>query len=130
MTKKSETIQRVSRGIALILAGSLSLFYSSCTPGTYKDTGKEVIINLPAGELSLIPMNPNSVRIRFNPQNSISLEELIYTENIPTPEYSVEETGQKITLTLDHLSVVFDKPLETLTFKDPDGRILLQEKAG
>lgn len=82
------------------------------------------------GKLLLIPMNSNSVRIRFNPQDSISLEELIYTEKTPLPEYTTEETDNDVTLTLERISVVFDKHTETLTFKDPDGRILLREKAG
>lgn len=119
--------------IVLILLGGISLLYSSCASGNYKDTGKKVIINLPEGKLSLIPMNQNSVRVQFHlqeQQDSISLEELIYTENMPIPEYTSEETGEEITLTLERLSVVFDKHKETLTFKDPNGRILLQEKAG
>lgn len=123
-------MKRISIRIILLLAGNLSIFYSSCIPGTYKDTDEEVIINLPTGKLSLIPMNPNSVRVRFNPPDSVLLEELIYTENVPAPEYSVEETNQEITLILEHFSVIFDKHREILTFKDPNGYILLQEKTG
>lgn len=117
----------ISKGVVLLLLWGMSLLYSSCT--SYKDTGKGVIINLPAGKLSLIPMNQNSVRVQFNQQGSTSLEELIYTENVPTPKYSIEETNKKLTLTLECLSVVFDKGKETLTFYQ-DGRVLLQEKAG
>lgn len=126
-------MKRFFKGIIPILILSISFLYSSCASGNYKDTGKEVIINLFTGKLSLIPLNPNAVRVQFklpDQQDSISLEELIYTEKVPVPEYTLAETGEEITLTLNLLSVVFDKQKETLTFKEPNGRVLLQEKAG
>lgn len=116
--------------IVLSLLWCISLLYTSCTSGNYKDTGKEVIINLPTGTLSLIPMNQNSVRVQFSQQDSTSLEELIYTENVPCPKYNIEENSEEIILRLECISVFFDKNQETLTFKDKDGRVLLQEKAG
>lgn len=115
---------------SLLLLWGIALLYSSCTSGSYKDTGKEVIINLSKGKLSLIPLNQNSVRIQINLQDSIVLEELIYTENVATPIYTINETDKEITLELERISVVFDKNKETLTFKDMKGNILLQEKAG
>lgn len=122
-------MKTTSTGIALLLFWSI-LFYSSCTSGSYKDTGKEVIINLSTGKLSLIPLNQNAMRVQFNPQDSTSLEELIYTENVPTPKYTIAETGEEITLTLERIAAVFDKGKETLTFKDTNGRVILQEKPG
>lgn len=123
-------MKRIAQRVVLILLCGIAIFYSSCTSGSYKDTGKEVIITLSTGKLSLIPLIQNAVRVQFNPQDSTSFEELIYTENVPTPQYSIAESGEEITLTLKHLSVVFDKGKETLTFKDPNGRVLLQEKNG
>lgn len=114
----------------LLLLWSIALLSSSCTSGTYKDTGKGITIPLPEGELSLAPLNPNAVRVRISPQDSTVLEELIYTENVATPPYTIAETGADITLTLQSLSVIFDKGNQTLTFKDPNGSIILQEKAG
>lgn len=119
----------ISKGIVLLLLWGIALHYSSCTSGSYEDTGKKVIINLPEGKLSLTPLNQNSVRVQFNVQDSIFLEELIYTENVPMPEYTTKETSEEITLSLKDLSVAFDKNKETLTFKDTNGCILLQEKA-
>lgn len=123
-------MKRISNGFVLLLLWGIAILYSSCTSGNYKDTGKEVIINLPTGKLSLIPLNQNAVRVQFNPQDSVSLEELIYTENVPTPKYTIAETGEEITLTLERLSAVFNKGKETLTFKDTNGRVILQEKPG
>ena len=118
------------KAIVLTLLLGISILYSSCTSDSYKDTGKEVTINLTGGKLCLIPLNENTVRVQFNLQDSIALEELIYTENVATPKYTVAETNEEITLTLERLSVIFDKSKEALTFKDQNGRVLLQEKAG
>lgn len=127
---KSKAMKRIAKATVLLLLWSIGILYSSCTSGNYKDTGKKVIINLPTGNLSLIPLNQNAVRVQFNPQDSTSLEELIYTENVPTPKYAIAETGEEITLKLEHISIVFDKGKETLTFKDTNGRVILQEKPG
>lgn len=120
----------ISKGIVLLLLWSILLLHASWTSGSYKDTGKELIIDLPEGKLSLIPLNQNSVRVQFSQQGSTRLEELIYTENVQSPKYTIKETSEEITFRLQRLSVVFDKHKETLTFKDPNGRVLLQEKAG
>lgn len=118
------------KGTVLFVLWSMLFLYSSCASGRYKDTGKEVIISLSTGKLRLIPMNQDAVRVQFNQQDSAALEELIYTENVPTPTYAIKETAGEIILTLERLSVVFDKSKETLTFKNQNEGIILQEKAG
>lgn len=123
-------MKRVVKGTVLLLLCSMVILYASCTSDHYKDTGKKVIINLAAGELSLIPLNRNAVRVQFSQQDATMPEELIYTENVPTPEYTVAETNGEITVTLASIVVVFDKSKETLTFKDASGQVILQEKAG
>lgn len=123
-------MRKIAKGIILTLLLGISILCSSYTSGSYKDTGKEVTINLTGGKLCLIPLNENTVRVQFNLQDSIALEELIYTENVATPKYTIAETNEQITLTLERLSVIFNKSKEALTFKDQNGRVLLQEKAG
>ncbi len=115
--------------ISLVIGAILLLVNASCASGSYKDTGKEILLNLPAGQLSLTPMNPNAIRVRVLPQGSTPLEELIYTEKVTTPPYKVSSNSENLTLTLEHISVVYDRKSETLTFKDANGQILLQEKA-
>ena len=48
----------------------------------------------------------------------------------PVPEYEVTEDKQSLVLSLDGISVEFDKGTEVLTFKDANKRIILQEKVG
>lgn len=91
---------------------------------------EKVVLELKQGLLSLIPLNQNAVRIQFSQPGSAPMEELIYTEKLPVPEYEVTEDKQSLVLSLDGISVEFDKGTEVLTFKDANKRIILQEKVG
>ncbi len=91
---------------------------------------EKVVLELKQGLLSLIPLNQNAVRVQFSQPGSAPMEELIYTEKLPVPEYEVTEDKQSLVLSLDEISVEFDKGTEVLTFKDANKRIILQEKVG
>ena len=89
---------------------------------------EKVVLELNQGLLSLIPLNQNAVRVQFSQPGSVPMEELIYTEKLPVPEYEVTEDKQSLVLSMDGISVEFDKGTEVLTFKDASKRIILQEK--
>lgn len=91
---------------------------------------EKVVLELKQGLLSLIPLNQNAVRVQFSQPGSAPVEELIYTEKLPVPEYEVTEDKQSLVLSMDGISVEFDKGTEVLTFKDANKRIILQEKVG
>ena len=52
---------------------------------------EKVVLELKQGLLSLIPLNQNAVRVQFSQPGSAPIEELIYTEKLPVPEYEVTE---------------------------------------
>ncbi|MDL2303411.1 glycoside hydrolase family 31 protein [Dysgonomonas sp. OttesenSCG-928-D17] len=106
---------------------SLSL---SCNSAYNYDTGKGITLELSEGSLSIIPLNSSSVRVKYAKPGTAFLEELIYTEELPVPPYQVKESSDEIVMTLDNISVIFDKKTEALTFKDKNGLVILQEKAG
>ncbi len=113
----------------LLLLFSISCSQISCTPNNYKNTGKGIELNLSSGKLTISPLSSNSVRVKLSQKPPVhSLDELIYTESIDIPSYRVKETKEDITLTLEHISVTFNKEVENLTFKDQNGSVLLQEK--
>ena len=96
----------------------------------YSDTGKGLEINLTDGKLQLTALNENTVRVRFFKSDITNQEELIYIEKTPVPKYSIKENDKEIILQLKRIIAVFNKTDETLTFKNPQGEIILKEKAG
>jgi alpha-D-xyloside xylohydrolase len=110
----------------LIFTGILTLFaFSSCS-----NSKKEVVVELENGTLTLIPLNPNTIRVRFTQAGAQAQEELIFTQKIKTPVYKLKETDSELTLSLEKISVHVDKKKETISFKDQNGRLILQEKEG
>lgn len=121
---------RISRiAIAVAIVCSIIALCSSCA-FQHKNTGKEVVLELKEGTLSLIPMNANSIRVRFTQPGSTAMDELIYTEEVKALKYNVAENDNEVVLTLDRISATFNKNDETLTFKDAAGQVILQEKPG
>ena len=112
------------RTTGIILLFCVALLNTACV----SKQKEKVVFELNQGVLSLIPLNQNAVRVQFSQPGSVPMEELIYTEKLPVPEYEVTEDKQSLVLSLDEISVEFDKGTEVLTFKDANKRIILQEK--
>ncbi len=102
----------------------------SCSSNNNYDNGKGVTIGIKEGRLIITPMNNSAVRVQTVLSENLPNEELIYTENIPTPNYEIKETNKDITLLLEKIIVVFDKKTETLIFKNENNDIFLKEKTG
>ena len=111
-----------------IIAMALSLFLPnvSCTA---TEKGR-VVLELKQGTLSLIPLERNAVRVQFAQPGAAPMPELVYTESRPVPEYEVSEDEHSLLLSMEGISVEFDKSTEALTFKDGSHRVILREKAG
>lgn len=112
------------RTTGIILLFCVALLNTACV----SKQKEKVVLELNQGVLSLIPLNQNAVRVQFSQPGSAPMEELIYTEKLPVPEYEVTEDKQSLVLSLDEISVEFDKGTEVLTFKDANKCIILQEK--
>ena len=102
--------------ILLLLAGALLL--SGCAR-------KEVRIDTDEGTLVLRPLLDNAVRVRLEPADYRPLEELIYTEKVRAPKYSVKRMGDVVELRTAQMTVRYEN--DVLTFFDADGNVLLQE---
>lgn len=122
---KTEWKKRKLIGVIAVIL-SLSLLNTACSSGEKKN----IVLELEQGTLSLIPLNRNAVRIQFAQSGSVPMPELIYTESSPVPEYHVSEDDKSLTLSLEGISVEFDKDTEALTFKDAKKHTILQEKVG
>ncbi len=106
----------------------LSAFPMNAT--SVPDGEKSVVLELNQGKLSLIPMGKNAIRVQFTQSGSASMPELIYTEDTHVPEHEIAEDNKSLTLSLEGISVVFEKSTEALTFKDAENNVILQEKVG
>jgi len=98
--------------------------------GCSGDAGREQGECIPWGDgtLQLLPLSNRAVRVRYVEGDIQPLEELIYTEKVRAPKWSVEHNEEETVLTTKQMRVVFDQKTGTLTFCDAKGRVLLQEK--
>ncbi|KAA6329046.1 Alpha-xylosidase BoGH31A [termite gut metagenome] len=116
-----------TKAIILIAVGFLTMF--TCAFFATSCSGKkEVVVEFKDGTLTLIPLNPNAVRVRFAQAGSQPQEELIFIQKVNTPAYKIKETDDELTLSLEKISVIVDKKKETLRFTDQNGHLILQEK--
>ncbi len=59
------------------------LALAGCRPGAVR-------IDTPQGKLYLEPMAEDAIRVRMTPEGAPRLGELVFTEKVKAPEYSVE----------------------------------------
>lgn len=104
----------------LLLVSNTTTSYA----GEYEDIPN---VTIKDGILYLIPLNSNSIRVRVAKADAVLLEDLIYTENVSKPNYQIKDNKKELVLQLERISVVFDKMTEVLTFKDSQGKVILQE---
>lgn len=82
------------------------------------------------GNLSLIPLTDNAVRIRFSKDKDAPLPELVITEEIPAPEFKVSGSPSFVEVKVKNLKVSLDKQTGALSFYDRNGATLLKEEKG
>ena len=109
--------------LAVLVLGVV--FFCRCS-----DTGKAVRIKTGDGTLILSPLYSNAVRVQVIPEGQKLLEELVYTEKVATPKFSVHRDGSSIELRTDSMTVRYSKSDGSLTFLDAAGNVLLSELPG
>src|SRR5512133_439935 len=68
-----------------------------------------VEITMADGNISIMPMTDNSVRIRFCKVSSDPLPELVFTEKLPVPDFNISDSPSKVELRCRNLIVSLDK---------------------
>ena len=86
---------------------------------------KEVRIPTETGTLVLQPLMENAVRVRLEPKDYQPLEELLYTEKVAAPKYSVTKKDGVVELRTAKMSVRYEGG--ALAFFDADGKEILRE---
>jgi len=108
-----------------LLFASLVAIAVSCRPGV-----SSVEIETSTGTLVLTPMTDNSIRVRIAGAPTHAVEELIFTEDVRAPKFTVNEDESTLTVKTSMLTAEYDKAYETLAFYDADGCELFREKPG
>ena len=101
---------------SLLLAGILLL--AGCARN-------EVRIPVEDGTLVLQPLLDNAVRVRLEPADYNPLPELVYTEKVRAPKYSVTRDDGVVEVRTAGIRVRFEDGV--LAFFDADGKLILQE---
>ena len=100
----------------------LVLLLAACQPGAVR-------IDTPQGTLCLQPLAEDAIRVQLTPEGAPALDELILTERVKAPKYSVERHDGDVTVRLARLTAEYRADAQTLRFTDAEGRVLLEEKA-
>ena len=104
--------------IALLLAGILLL--AGCAR-------KEVRIATDEGTLVLRPLLDNAIRVRLEPADYKPLPELVYTEDVDAPKFSVSRKGGVVEVRTAAMTAQYKDG--ALAFFDTGGNLLLQEES-
>lgn len=100
---------------------------SGCSGSAVTDP---VDINTSDGVLSIVPLTDNTVRIKVKGPQTLTLDEIFYTEAVKAPRFSVEETDADVTVRQKGIVTVYDKASESLSYYDAKGKLLFSEAKG
>lgn len=87
----------------------------------------KVEIKREGGNIVMLPMNDNAIRIQVAGSVGMQPDELIYVNKMENVEYSVCERGGTTTLKVKNMTAVYDAATDAITFTDAKGKVLLKE---
>ncbi len=90
---------------------------------------KQVRIPLADGTLVLEPVTESAIRVRMGKENAPELEELIFTEKVKGPKFTITKDDGRVVVRTKRMSAEYRED-GTLLFRAADGHVLLEEKAG
>ena len=106
-------------------------FLCLCVASVFSSCGKkEAVVSLPEGDLRIEPVSEEAIRVRLVPEGSRDLGELIFTESVKAPRYSVRRSGGDLLVSTSKMSAEYKAATGAIVFKDAEGNVLLEEKAG
>ena len=80
------------------------------------------------GELNLIPLSDNAVRVQVKGDlQTPQLQELVYTEKVRAPKFKKSQTDGGTLYSLKGISVAYRPAEDVLTFYDAAGKVILKE---
>jgi alpha-D-xyloside xylohydrolase len=111
----------------------LSIFPSVLLAASYKEYSVQedrISVVTTDGNLDLIPVTENAVRVQFNKDIQSESRELVLTEPYSMPKFDVIDSVENLTLKTKGVAVTLDKNSGSLSFKDSSGNTFLCESVG
>ncbi len=93
---------------------------AGCRPGVVR-------IETPQGTLCLQPVAEDAIRVQMTPEGAPALSELIFTEKVKAPKYTVERSGGDVIVRTAQMCAEWNADAQALSFLDADGNLLLRE---
>lgn len=102
-----------------------------CVAAVFSSCGKkEAVVSLPEGDLRIEPVSEAAIRVRLIPEGARDLGELIFTQSVKAPKFSVRRSGGDLLVSTSKMSAEYNAATGAIVFKDAAGNVLLEEKAG
>ena len=86
-------------------------------------------IQLSDGVMKLIPLSDKAVRVQWE-KGMKEEREFVLINKLPIPVFKVSESGTKLKLSTNAITVSFDKQTGAIDYSDNTGKVFLREKAG
>lgn len=96
------------------------------TVQSYRQTGKGVICITRDGELQILPLGDNAVRVRFHREQVHHFPEWVYVDS-GVPAFAVDDGKECLTVCLKGMKVVINKGSGQIAYVSPDGKPVLRE---
>src|SRR5436190_18362467 len=88
-----------------------------------------LLIQLSDGVMKLIPLSDEAVRVQWE-KGMKEEREFVLINKLPIPVFKVSESGTKLELSTNAITVSFDKQTGGIDYSDNNGKLFLSEKAG
>src|SRR5574344_1477114 len=128
---KKQFVKTTMKKLSLFIFLCFVFYFGTATAQrylSYSKTNKGVVIHTENGMMSLLPLNDNAVRVKFNIGKSDTLPELIYLNNYKVSDFNIVESKDKIELSLKHITLQIDKKDSKITYYNNRGKKVLEEE--
>src|SRR5687768_17418016 len=86
-------------------------------------------IQLSDGVMNIIPLTDKAIRVQWE-KGMREERQFVLINKLPVPAFKISESGSKLKLSTNAITVSFDKQTGAIDYSDPYGKIFLSEKAG
>ncbi len=108
----------------------LPMFGNGQKVKSYERAGEKVIVSLDIGEIHLTPLRDDAIRVQYGLDFSTQLPDLIFIEEVTTPDFSVRASQGAIEVATSGMTAIVDKQSGALSYKGKNGKTFLREKPG
>jgi alpha-D-xyloside xylohydrolase len=96
----------------------------------YEKLNDRIVVTLDKGEIHVIPLTENTVRIQYGLEVKTQLPELVFVEKADTPDFRITESDKSLEISTSQITVVVDKQSGALSYLNDEGREFLSEIPG